>query len=227
MFEVGDLVFAKIKGYRAWPAKILSLEKKGTMVMFYGTFERGRITEQNIWKFDESTKARFKNATKVAQAMFDKGLYEIEHDPGVIDNFIEGGESPPKKKRKSTLNVKVRRQKLSSFKACLFSTRFQEHRKMWVQVKDTEDIIEIDLDKNRPANFASKEDAFQWEEKTARDALKFKQLVEAGKFVPEEVVQRLEQKEHKTKAEQDILLKWAILNQGRAQKVYTASKILA
>ena len=96
---------------------------------------------------------------------------------------------------------------------------------MWVQVKDTEDIIEIDLDKNRPRHFASKEDAKQWEEKSARDALKFKQLVEAGKYVPEEVVQRLEQKEHKTMAEQGILNKWAILSNDRAQKVIWTLKI--
>ena len=55
-------------------------------------------------------------------------------------------------------------------------------------------MIEIDVDKNRPKNFASKEEANDWEEKTLRDILRFKKLVEDGKFVPEEVVQRLQAK---------------------------------
>ena len=69
-----------------------------------------------------------------------------------------------------------------------------QHRKLYVQVKGTEDMIEIDVDKNRPKNFASKEEANDWEEKTLRDILRFKKLVEDGKFVPEEVVQRLQAK---------------------------------
>ena len=67
-----------------------------------------------------------------------------------------------------------------------------QHRKLYVQVKGTEDMIEIDVDKNRPKSFASQREASEWEEKTLRDILKFKKLVEDGKFVPEEVVQRLE-----------------------------------
>ena len=51
-----------------------------------------------------------------------------------------------------------------------------QHRKLYVQVKGTEDMIEIDVDKNRPKNFASKEEANDWEEKTLRDILRFKKF---------------------------------------------------
>ena len=106
MFAVGDLVFAKIKGYRPWPAKIISMDKTTSWiwVMFYGSFERGRVTEQNIWKFDDSSKAKFVNGSKVGQEKFDKALHEIEHDPDIIDTFIgddiDAALEPPKKKKK-------------------------------------------------------------------------------------------------------------------------------
>jgi hypothetical protein len=44
-FKAGDLVIAKIKGHRAWPAIIESVEPKGKAlvynVFFYGTKDNG------------------------------------------------------------------------------------------------------------------------------------------------------------------------------------------
>ena len=67
-----------------------------------------------------------------------------------------------------------------------------QHRKLYVQVKGTEDIIEIDVDKNRPKKFASNNEAEEWENKTLREILKYRKLIEEGKYVPEEVVNRLQ-----------------------------------
>ena len=94
-----------------------------------------------------------------------------------------------------------------------------QHRKLYVQVKGTEDMIEIDVDKNRPKNFASKEEANDWEEKTLRDILRFKKLVEDGKFVPEEVVQRLQAKENKTEQEVQIIESWKYVQLDRKEKI--------
>ncbi len=41
-FKVGDFVFAKVKGYRPWPAKIVSVVSKKYSVYFYGTEEVGK-----------------------------------------------------------------------------------------------------------------------------------------------------------------------------------------
>lgn len=58
-----------------------------------------------------------------------------------------------------------------------------------------------------------------WEEKKMRQALKFKQLVEEGHFVPNEVIQKLVHKEQKTGHESEIIDKWENLSQDRKRKV--------
>ena len=47
----------------------------------------------------------------------------------------------------------------------------------------------------------------QWERATARNALKFKESVESGQFIPEEIRRKLEQKDNRTPQEEEILLK--------------------
>merc|ERR1711972_1077455 len=69
-----------------------------------------------------------------------------------------------------------------------------EPRKMWVKVKDTDDLIEINLDKDRPETFESNEAKIEWEMASARKALKFKKRVESGEFIPPEIKKKLEEK---------------------------------
>ena len=52
-----------------------------------------------------------------------------------------------------------------------------EGRKMWVQVKATGDVVEINLDKDRPISFESKDAELQWDRATAKNALKLKEKV--------------------------------------------------
>merc|ERR1711997_1372855 len=70
----------------------------------------------------------------------------------------------------------------------------QDARKMWVQVKATGDMLEINMDKDRPVKFDSKDAEIQWEKATAKNALKFKQSVESGEFIPEEIKKKIEAK---------------------------------
>merc|ERR1719490_498596 len=79
--------------------------------------------------------------------------------------------------------------------------------KMWVQVKATGDMLEINLDKDRPVKFDSKDAEVQWERATANNALKFKESVESGHFIPEEIRKKLEQKSNRTPQEEEILQK--------------------
>ena len=48
---------------------------------------------------------------------------------------------------------------------------------MWVQVKATGDVVEINLDKDRPISFESKDAELQWDRATAKNALKLKEKV--------------------------------------------------
>ena len=52
-----------------------------------------------------------------------------------------------------------------------------EPRKMWVKVKSTGDLIEIQLDKDRPEHFDTPEQKAQWEMATAKNARNFQKKV--------------------------------------------------
>ena len=43
-----------------------------------------------------------------------------------------------------------------------------EGRRLWVKVKDTDDLIEINLDKDRPDTFQSEQAKHEWEAASAR-----------------------------------------------------------
>jgi len=85
-------------------------------------------------------------------------------------------------------------------------------RKMWVHVKDTGDMLEINLDKDRPVKFDSKEAEIQWEKGTATNALKFKTSVESGEYIPEEIRKKIEEKAQRTPKEEEILKKEKVLS---------------
>ena len=76
---------------------------------------------------------------------------------------------------------------------------------MWVQVKATSDTIEINMDKSKPLSFESKESEIEWERETAKNALRFKSLVESNQYLPEEIRQKLEAKTNRTPQEEEIL----------------------
>merc|ERR1719509_627207 len=83
----------------------------------------------------------------------------------------------------------------------------KEPRKMWVKVKSTSDLIEINLDKEKPESFESKHAETEWEMATARNAIKFKNKVESGEFIPPEIRNRLLEKGALTPKEKEMLKK--------------------
>jgi len=80
-----------------------------------------------------------------------------------------------------------------------------EPRKMWVKVKNTDDLIEINLDKDRPDSFPTNEAKMEWEMASARKALKFKKRVESGEFIPPEIKKKLEEKEKLSSEDRAVL----------------------
>merc|ERR1719342_2013345 len=67
----------------------------------------------------------------------------------------------------------------------------EEPRKVWVKLKSSGDLVEINLDRDKPERWESNTQKIQWELATARNALKFKEQVETGKYIPEEVRKKL------------------------------------
>lgn len=80
-------------------------------------------------------------------------------------------------------------------------------REIFVHVKQTGDIIKVDLEKDRPEKFSSGEEESNWESSTARNAASFKEKVESGKIVPTEIRKKLEQTENRTVEEHSMLEK--------------------
>ena len=154
-FKVDDLVFARIKGYRPWPGRILEIPNpKKASVFFFGTYDVGMVNLNDLWPYNDVNKDKF-GKTKGKNKQFEQALLEIVEYPGmlipqeVIDRLetsSTSSELPAKKQRKEqTTEYKV------------------EDRKIWVQIRETGDFIELNLDKDRPKSFASNEDAMKWD----------------------------------------------------------------
>eukprot|EP00088_Acartia_fossae_P008305 TRINITY_DN1395_c0_g1_i7.p1 TRINITY_DN1395_c0_g1~~TRINITY_DN1395_c0_g1_i7.p1 ORF type:complete len:465 (+),score=147.97 TRINITY_DN1395_c0_g1_i7:47-1441(+) len=273
-FKPGDLVFAKVKGYPAWPAKVTSVSSNKYKVFFYGTYEIATLKNEDIWFYTEERAEKFGSKYKKKKG-YPEGMYQIQNTPEIaaIEEKVDGSRGmvltvdldeagdqvsvgkppspakplkrkfddedeffPPYKKLAMSPTVTLTKTKMPDLDE-MSSTRSDESeqpsegdskksaenspvkesqeekeeekekevdkdeekeeekegRKLWVRVKDTDDIIEINLDKDRPENFPSEEAKLEWERASAKKALKFKKRIENGEFVPGEIKKKLEQ----------------------------------
>ncbi|CAG9829129.1 unnamed protein product [Diabrotica balteata] len=90
-FKVGDKIFAKVKGYPVWPARIVSEAGKKFNVLFYGTGETGCISSDHLFYYLKNKK-KFQKPLKSKDyiAAFKEIEEAIENDGG------DGDESPNK-----------------------------------------------------------------------------------------------------------------------------------
>jgi len=103
VFQTNDRIFAKVKGYPAWPACVTGpTDAKGTRykVYFYGTYETAVVKREEMWNFNEKTKEKF---GKQKRKGFAEAIDEIENRPEVgylteevlpaVNEALEGGTS--------------------------------------------------------------------------------------------------------------------------------------
>ncbi|XP_001663721.2 hepatoma-derived growth factor [Aedes aegypti] len=76
-YSVGDLVFAKVKGYPPWPAKILKFEKKKYNVYFYGTGETANVKMEDVFGYSE-TKDKYATEKIMKRKGFKEAIVQIE-----------------------------------------------------------------------------------------------------------------------------------------------------
>ncbi|CAH2056418.1 unnamed protein product, partial [Iphiclides podalirius] len=77
-YKSGDFIFAKVKGYPAWPARVQRLNGKKYFVYFYGTGETANLPPNMIFDYAEN-KDKFLTKT-VKRKVFNDGVKQIEYD---------------------------------------------------------------------------------------------------------------------------------------------------
>ncbi|XP_058125871.1 PC4 and SFRS1-interacting protein-like [Anopheles ziemanni] len=76
-FKIGDLVFAKVKGYPPWPAKIMRIDKTKYNVYFYGTGETANIKVEDLFPY-EASKEKFATEKIMKRKGFKEAMEQIE-----------------------------------------------------------------------------------------------------------------------------------------------------
>ena len=77
-----DLVFAKVRGYPAWPARITGATWGKYTVFFYGTYEVGSMKPEEIWPYNHKNLQRF-GPPNMRKKGYSEGLYQIENTPEI------------------------------------------------------------------------------------------------------------------------------------------------
>uniref|UniRef100_A0A182QDH3 PWWP domain-containing protein n=1 Tax=Anopheles farauti TaxID=69004 RepID=A0A182QDH3_9DIPT len=95
-FKIGDLVFAKVKGYPPWPAKITRIDKSKYNVYFYGTGETANIKKEDLFPY-ETSKEKFATEKIMKRKGFKEAILQIE-------SAMSGDDPSPVSDQSSTFN---------------------------------------------------------------------------------------------------------------------------
>ncbi|XP_022242974.1 PC4 and SFRS1-interacting protein-like isoform X2 [Limulus polyphemus] len=87
-YKAGDLVFAKVRGYPPWPARVEEYSPLGKKIptkrypiLFFGTYEVANLTSKDLYSYH---KFKEKYGQPQKRKYFNEGLWEIENNPKVV-----------------------------------------------------------------------------------------------------------------------------------------------
>ncbi|CAL8325971.1 unnamed protein product [Lota lota] len=113
-FKLGDLVFAKMRGFPHWPARVIrtnDVSKKMIGVFFFGTHQIGLVVRDKVVPY-VGNQAKYGNGVRIRG--FTEGMWEIQNTPGVErdrtltpeetrkEEEEEGGRKEEKEERQGT-----------------------------------------------------------------------------------------------------------------------------
>lgn len=64
-FSMDEVVFAKIKGYPTWPAKIVGFENKRCEIQWFNDYRRSKVFRSQLFKFNDANVDKFSKAKKL------------------------------------------------------------------------------------------------------------------------------------------------------------------
>lgn len=89
--KVGDFVFAKVRGFRAWPARVLQEEGNMYQVYFYGTCNIAKVRATQLFDYEKS-KVRFGQLNQKKYGLFREAMQHAEKSlahPGDDQGYFE------------------------------------------------------------------------------------------------------------------------------------------
>ncbi|KAL3196073.1 hypothetical protein MRX96_015618 [Rhipicephalus microplus] len=96
-FNVGDRVFAKVRGYPPWPARVEDCigdkskpKAQKYSVLFYGTYETATLGPKDLFAYKDF---KDKYGQQQKRKFFNEGLWEIENNPTVTPPGLGGSGS--------------------------------------------------------------------------------------------------------------------------------------
>ncbi|KAH8395768.1 hypothetical protein KR215_000843 [Drosophila sulfurigaster] len=77
--KVGDFVFAKVRGFRPWPARIMYKDNRSVYhVFFYGTSNTAKVGIYQLYEY-EKHKARLGDVKRRANSAFKSAMLHVEN----------------------------------------------------------------------------------------------------------------------------------------------------
>uniref|UniRef100_U5ET94 Putative the pwwp domain part of the hepatoma derived growth factor n=1 Tax=Corethrella appendiculata TaxID=1370023 RepID=U5ET94_9DIPT len=163
-FNIGDLVFARVKGYPPWPAKITkqSASKKYN-VYFYGTGETANIKIEDLYIYKEN-KAKFANEKNMRKPFFSEAVTQIEaaldgDDPSPIgivgaevttnDKVVDESKTE-EKETNNTVNETFDESRISANSTTVETSKLEESESVVVENNKQEPQANVSVKEEHP-----------------------------------------------------------------------------